>query len=119
VTRRRVAVVCAGITVLVLLSPAANADPSDDCDTSTHDPQQWNGPLLPTWDTPHSNEGWTTLPQLCDPVTYLCSGMVGSRGQVTGRPARRTSAAFPVWWRSAATRSRHRRLAWPAAQPWG
>jgi hypothetical protein len=67
-----------GITALVLLSPAANADPSDDCDTCTHDPQQWNGPLLPTWDTPHSNEGWTTLPQLCDPVTYQCSGMVGA-----------------------------------------
>jgi hypothetical protein len=43
VTRRRVAVICAGITALVLLSPAANADPSDDCDTCTHDPQQFSG----------------------------------------------------------------------------
>jgi hypothetical protein len=65
-------IAAAAIAIGVAVAPAAGADPSDDCDTCTHDPQQWNGPLLPTWDTPHSNEGWTTLPQLCDPVTYQC-----------------------------------------------
>jgi hypothetical protein len=79
VTRRRVAVVCASsITaalVLLLPAPAANADPDDvGCDfthTCSYDPP-WSGPLMPTWDTPHTNGGWSNVPQICSPVSYRC-----------------------------------------------
>lgn len=67
------AVAAAAVAVSIAVAPAAHADPID-CDfshTCNYDPR-WNGPLMPTWDTPHSNQGWTTLPLICDPVTYRC-----------------------------------------------
>jgi hypothetical protein len=57
----------------IAVAPATHAD-SIGCDfthSCSYDPR-WNGPLLPTWDTPGSNNGWTTLPQLCDPISYQC-----------------------------------------------
>ncbi|SIL63722.1 Uncharacterised protein [Mycobacteroides abscessus subsp. abscessus] len=36
----------------------------------------YNGPLMPTWNTPGTYGGWTTNPVLCDPVTYQCRQVV-------------------------------------------
>jgi hypothetical protein len=63
----------AAVAASIVAAPAPKADPIG-CDfnrTCSYDPQ-WNGPMLPTWDTPGSNNGWTTLPQICDPITHRC-----------------------------------------------
>ncbi|MEZ0383974.1 hypothetical protein [Mycobacterium sp. pW045] len=36
----------------------------------------YDGPLLPTWNVPGTYGGWTTLPVMCDPVTYSCQTYV-------------------------------------------
>lgn len=36
----------------------------------------YDGPLMPTWNTPGTYGGWTNLPVLCDPVSYQCRQVV-------------------------------------------
>jgi hypothetical protein len=39
----------------------------------------YDGPLLPTWNVPGTYGGWTTLPVMCDPVTYSCRQVAPGR----------------------------------------
>lgn len=51
----------------------ADAPPCAAFDTCRYMPNpNYDGPLMPTWDTPGTYGGWTTLPVMCDPVTYSC-----------------------------------------------
>lgn len=36
----------------------------------------YNGPLMPTWNTPGTMGGWTNNPVQCDPVTSQCRQVV-------------------------------------------
>lgn len=71
------------LTVLAVfalgLSAAATAEatsPQPPCaafDTCQYLPNPWyDGPIMPTWDTPGTYGGWTNLPVMCDPATYSC-----------------------------------------------
>jgi hypothetical protein len=58
----------------VLAAPVAHADPPCAAfDTCQYMPNPYyDGPLMPTWDTPGTYGGWTNLPVMCDPITYKC-----------------------------------------------
>ena len=55
-------------------APAADAAPR--ClfqgDWNCEGTPPYNGPMLPTWDTPGTYGGWTTNPIQCDVVTRQC-----------------------------------------------
>lgn len=36
----------------------------------------YDGPLMPTWNVPGTYGGWTTLPVMCDPISYTCQQYV-------------------------------------------
>jgi hypothetical protein len=58
----------------VLVAPMAYADPPCAAfGTCRYMPNPYyDGPLMPTWDTPGTYGGWTNLPVMCDPSTYEC-----------------------------------------------
>jgi hypothetical protein len=69
-----------GTTVGLMAAPTAEADPPcASVGTYQYMPNPWyDGPLMPTWDTPGYYGGWTTGPVVCDPFTYACHGYVPS-----------------------------------------
>jgi hypothetical protein len=72
----RIAFIIAAATVSLAVALAAHADPLPCaqfgvCQYEPHPSD--NGPLLPTWDTPGTYGGWTTLPELCGPISYRCT----------------------------------------------
>ena len=66
----------AALLATLALAPAVHADPPCAAfDTCRYMPNPYyDGPLLPTWNTPGYYGGWTTGPVLCDPITYSCRG---------------------------------------------
>ncbi|HEU4363547.1 MAG TPA: hypothetical protein VFR27_18860 [Mycobacterium sp.] len=51
----------------------ADAPPCAAFDTCKYMPNPYyDGPLMPTWDTPGVYGGRTNLPVMCDPQTYSC-----------------------------------------------
>lgn len=80
---KQLAVVIAAATTIagtagLLAAPTAHADPPCAAyDTCKYMPNPYyDGPLMPTWNTPGYYGGWTTGPVLCDPQTYTCRGYV-------------------------------------------
>ena len=59
------------------VAPVAHADPPCAAfGTCQYMPNPWyDGPLMPTWNTPGYYGGWTTGPVQCDPHTYACRGV--------------------------------------------
>lgn len=66
------------------VAATAGADAPPPCaavDTCRYMPNPYyDGPLLPTWNVPGTYGGWTTLPVMCDPVTYSCRQVVPGAG---------------------------------------
>ncbi|MEB3070818.1 hypothetical protein [[Mycobacterium] vasticus] len=72
----RVIVVVLAAGALGVLDPAAPADAAPRClfqgDWNCEGSPPYQGPLMPTWDTPGTYGGWTTNPVQCDVVTREC-----------------------------------------------
>ncbi len=73
--RKIVVTVLAGLALGLGVAATANADapPCATFDTCRYLPNPWyDGPLMPTWNTPGTYGGWTNLPVMCDPQSYSC-----------------------------------------------
>ena len=74
------AAAAAAVTALVTAGGAAAQPPCAAFDTCRYMPNpSYDGPLMPTWNTPGTYGGWTTLPVMCDPGSYSCQTYVPGR----------------------------------------
>ena len=72
-----VAVLAGAALEVLTTAPAHAAPPCAQFGTCQYRPNpNYDGPLLPTWDTPGTYGGWTNLPLMCDPAAYRCEQYV-------------------------------------------